>query len=180
MVTQADFDLFKERRHGNISGDGFMLTQENEGQIKSMHRFVRGSPHYKVSKNRKPDFFVRDWKMVEKYIKKTQERVGKLKAGWYWAGAKLGPMPTSAWIRDQGSTNAICEVNLGGTKQTIKIGNAIGRKYSQGWHLVAKARDHRAFAMRVNIIKMLKDKKDGGRKLLEVIQGVEGFQITKD
>lgn len=160
MVTQADFNLFKERRHGNMSGDGFMLTQENEGQIKAMHRFVRGSPHYKVSKNRKPDFFVRDWKMVEKYIKKTQERVGKLKAGWYWAAKKLGKVPQSKWIEGQGSSNAICEEKLQDPlKPVVRIGNQIARTQSQGWHLFQKAWNHRDFAMRTRIVHTLKGQK---------------------
>jgi len=177
FTTQILFDKFIQSRHGNLSGAGNIMLQESEGQIGAIHRMVRGPVHYRVNKNRKPDFYVRDWKLVERYIKKTQERVGKLKAGWYYAGLKLGPMPTSAWIRDQGSKNAIFESNLGGSLQTIKVGNAIAKKHSQGWHLIVKARNHRAFAIRNNVIKMLKDKKDGGKTLLAVIKGVEGFQI---
>jgi len=177
FTTQVLFDRFIQSRHGNFGGEGNIMLNESEGQIGAVHRMVRGPVHYRVGKNRKPDFYVRDWKLVERYIKKTQQRVGKLKAGWYYAGLKLGSMPTSAWIREQGSGNAIFESNLGGSLQTIKVGNAIGKKHTQGWHLIAKARDHRAFAMRNNVIKMLKDKKDGGRKLLEVIQGIEGFKI---
>jgi len=177
MTTQILFDRFIKSRHGNFSGDGNIMLEESEGQIAAMHRIVRGEKHYRVGKNRKPDFFVRDWKLVERYIKKVQQRVGKLKAGWYYAGLKLGTMPTSAWIRDQGSTNAICDINVGGAVNQVTVGNKIAKRYTQGWHLFAKARDHRAFAMHVSLIHMLKGKKDGGKTLLEAIKGVEGFKI---
>ena len=177
FTTQILFDKFIQSRHGNMSGDGNIMLQESEGQIGAIHRIIRGPKHYRVGKNRKPEFFMRDWKLVERYIKKTQQRVGKLKAGWYWAGAKLGPMPTSAWIRDQGSDNAICDMKLGGASSEITIGNKIARRYTQGYHLFQKAYNHRAFAMRVRIIHMLKGKKDGGRTLLEAIKGVDGFKI---
>lgn len=171
------YQRFVESRHGNFSGDGYLLTQESEGQIAAIHRVVRGSPHYRVSKNRKPDFYIHDWSLVEKHIKKTQQRVGKLKAGWYHAGLKLGPMPTSGWIKDQGSGDAICDIKIGGSLNQITVGNKIARRYTQGWHLFQKAWNHRAFAMRVRLIHMLKGKKDGGKTLLEAIKGVEGFKI---
>jgi hypothetical protein len=153
------------------------MLHESEGQIGAIHRLIRGPTSYNVGKNRKPEFYMRDWKMVERYIKKTQQRVGKLKAGWYYAGEKLGKMPTSTWIKDQGSTNAICDIKVGGSTNQITVGNKIGRRYSQGWHLFQKAYNHRAFAMRVRLIHMLKGKKDGGRTLLEAIKGIEGFKI---
>lgn len=172
------YKRFVESRHGNFSGDGYLLTQESEGQIAAIHRVVRGSPHYRVSKNRKPDFYIHDWSLVEKHIKKTQQRVGKLKSGWYHAGLKLGPMPTSAWIKDQGSSNAICDMALSGPTPKIVIGNAIGRRYSQGWHLVQKAINHRAFAMRTRILHTLSNPKNQGT-LLEVTQKLKGFQVTQ-
>jgi hypothetical protein len=176
MVTQADYDLFREKRHGNF-GDGNIMLQESEGQIGAIHRFTRG-PNYRVNKNRKPDFYVRDWKMIERYIKKTQQRVGKLKAGWYWAAKKLGKVPQSKWIEEQGSSNAICAPMLTGPNPKVRIGNAIGRSYSQGWHLFQKAWNHRGYAMRVRMLQALSGKKNHNT-LLDLTRKMQGFDVTK-
>jgi hypothetical protein len=178
MVTQADYDLFKQKRHGNLSSGGNIMLQESEGQISAIHRLVRGKNHYHVSKNRKPDFYVRDWKMVERYIKKTQERVGKLKAGWYWAAKKLGKVPQSKWIEGQGSSNAIVQPALTGPSPKIRIGNAIAKSHSQGWHLFQKAWNHRGYAMRVKMLQTLSGKKNHGT-LLQVTQKLKGFNVTQ-
>ena len=177
LVTMEDFETFKEKRHGNLSNDGNIMLQESEGQIKAIHRFARG-PNYKVSKNRKPDFYMRDWKLVERYIKKTQQRVGKLKAGWYWAAKKLGKVPQSKWIEEQGSSNAICIEMLNGPQPKIRIGNAIGRSYSQGWHLFQKAWNHRGYAMRVRMLQTLSGKKNHNT-LLDLTRKMQGFDVTK-
>jgi len=178
MVTQADYDLFKQKRHGNLAGAGNIMLQESEGQIGAIHRMVRGPKHYHVSKNRKPDFYVRDWKMVERYIKKTQQRVGKLKAGWYWAAKKLGKVPQSKWIEGQGSSNAIVQPALTGPSPKIRIGNSIAKDHTQGWHLFQKAWNHRGYAMRVRMLKTLSGKKNHGT-LLEVTKKLKGFNVTQ-
>lgn len=178
MVTQETFNLFKERRHGNFSGEGNIMLNESENQIGVIHRFVRGKPDYRVNKNRKPDFFVRDWKMVERYIKTTQERVGKLKAGWYAAGKALGKMPQAIWIKDQGSKNAIVQANLVGPAPKVRIGNAIAKAQSQGWHLFQKAWNHRGYAMRVRMLHTLKGAKNHGT-LLQLTQKLKGFDVTQ-
>jgi hypothetical protein len=177
MVTQADYDLFKEKRHGNLSSGGNIMLQESEGQIGAIHRFVRGK-NYKVSKNRKPDFYVRDWKMVERYIKTTQVRVGKLKAGWWYAGDKLGKMPQAKWISGQGSSNAIVQPMLTGPSPSVRIGNSIAKSHSQGWHLFQKAWNHRGYAMRVKMLQTLSGKKNHGT-LLQLTQKLKGFDVTK-
>jgi len=177
MVTQADYDLFKEKRHGNLSSGGNIMLQESEGQISAIHRFVRGK-NYKVSKNRKPDFYVRDWKMVERYIKTTQVRVGKLKAGWWYAGDKLGKMPQAKWISGQGSSNAIVQPMLTGPSPSVRIGNSIAKSHSQGWHLFQKAWNHRGYAMRVKMLQTLSGKKNHGT-LLQLTQKLKGFDVTK-
>ncbi len=176
FTTQILFDKFIQSRHGNFGGGGNIMLEESEGQIEAIHKFVRGSPHYRINKNRKPDFYIRDWKLVERYIKKTQQRVGKLKAGWYFAAKKLGKVPQSKWIEGQGSSNAICEPMLTGPNPKVRIGNAIGRSYSQGWHLFQKAWNHRGFAMRQKMLQALKGPSNHG-KLSEVIRKLEGFKI---
>ena len=177
IVTQADYDLFKERRHGNFSGDGNIMLQESEGQIGAIHRFARG-PNYKVSKNRKPDFYVSDWKMVERYIKKVQTRVGRLKSGWYWAAKKLGKVPQSMWIEGQGSREAIVQPMLTGPDPKVRIGNAIAKDHSQGWHLFQKAWNHRGSAMRVRMLQALSGKKNHGT-LLQLTQKLKGFDVNQ-
>jgi hypothetical protein len=177
LVTIEDFNLFLDKRHGNFSSKGNIMLQESEGQISAIHRFVRGE-NYKVSKNRKPDFYVSDWKMVERYIKTTQVRVGKLKAGWWYAGDKLGKMPKAKWISGQGSSNAICQPMLTGPSPSVRIGNSIAKSHSQGWHLFQKAWNHRGYAMRVRMLQTLSGKKNHGT-LLEVTQKLKGFDVTK-
>ena len=171
------FKRFVESRKGNFGGDGNVMLHESEGQIGAIHRLARGRDNYKVAKNRKPDFFINDWQLVEKYIKRVQQRVGKLKAGWYTAGARLGKMPTSAWVRDQGSNNAILEPHLTGPYPKIYIGNKIGKRGS-GWHFFQKAWNHRGFAMREKILHALKGPKNRGR-LMDVISKLKGgFELS--
>ena len=178
MVTQADFDLFKQKRHGNLSGAGNIMLQESEGQIGAIHRIVRGNKHYHVSKNRQPDFYVSDWKMVERYIKKVQTRVGRLKSGWYWAAKKLGKVPQSMWIEGQGSREAIVQPMLTGADPKVRIGNAIAKDHSMGWHLFQKAWNHRGYAMRVRMLQTLSGQKNHGT-LLQLTQKLKGFDVTK-
>ena len=172
------YKRFVESRHGNLSGKGNVMLNESEGQIAAIHRLVRGNPHYRVGKNRKPDFYIHDWKLVEKYIKKTQQRVGKLKAGWYWAAKKLGKVPQSKWIEGQGSSNAICQPMLTGPRPSVRIGNSIAKSHSQGWHLFQKAWNHRGYAMRVKMLQTLSGKKNHGT-LLQLTQKLKGFDVTK-
>jgi len=178
LVTIEDFNLFLDKRHGNFSGKGNIMLNESEGQIGAIHRLIRGQPSYNVGKNRKPEVFVRDWKMIENYIKKTQQRVGKLKAGWYWAAKKLGSVPQSKWIEGQGSSNAICQPMLSGPAPKVRIGNSIAKSQSKGWHLFQKAWNHRGYAMRVRMLQTLSGKKNHGT-LLEVTQKLKGFDVTK-
>lgn len=178
MVTQEDFNRFKEIEAQKGKGSAKFFTSVSDGQIKSEHEKRRGSPNYRVKKSSKSEtIFVDNFSSVETYIKKVQQRVGKLKAGWYHAGLKLGRMPTSAWIAGQGSQNSVCKPMLDNLKPKITIGNNIARRYSGGWHFFAKARDHRAFAMRNQMIHHLKGEKNHG-KLLEVVRKLGSFQIT--
>ena len=176
--SQRPYELFIEARHGNFSGKGHILQNESESQIGLIHRSIRGMPSYKVNKNRKPDFYIQDWNMVEKYIKKTQERVGKLKSGWWHAGKALGKMPQAMWISDQPSKYAICDQMLAGPNPKVRIGNSIGKLYSQGWHLFQKAWNHRGYAMRVKMLQALSGSKNH-QTLLELTQKLKGFDVTK-
>lgn len=180
VVTQADFDNFKQRhaQQNQMSGFAKVSDYDTLGSIQSVHEHIRGKPHYSVNKNRKPTNFTANFNLVENYIKKVQKRVGKLKAGWYHAGLKLGFMPTSQWISGQGSMHSICVPRLTGDTPTVKIGNTIAKDHSQGWHLFQKAWNHRGFAMRQKMLQALKGPSNRG-KLSELISKLKGFKIEK-
>lgn len=174
VIGQGEFDMFKriESRKGTPRTRFMMGT--TEGSIRSIHEQRRGKPSYKVYETSKTEkVYVDDWRPVERYIKKVQQRVGKLKSGWYYAGLKLGKMPTSAWIANQGAGTSIYVPKLGVADPTIKLGSTVGRNYSQGYHFMRMAMNHRAFAMRVAILKHLQSPRNHG-KLKDVIERLKG------
>jgi len=174
IMGQGDFEYFKqvESKHGTRRTRFFMGT--TEGRIKAEHERRRGKKSYKVYETDKTEkIYVDNWKPVDAYIKRVQQRVGKLKSGWYYAGLKLRPMPTSAWISRQGSSTSIYQPRLTGPDPIIKLGSTVGRNYSQGYHFMRKAMNHRAFAMRVAMLKHLQAPRNHG-KLAEVIRRLQG------
>ena len=87
-------------------------------------------------------------------------------------------MPTSAWIANQGASTSVYVPKLGGADPTIKLGSIIGRNYSQGYHFMRMAMNHRAFAMRVAVLKHLQHPRNHG-KLLDVVRRLQGgFTLT--
>lgn len=175
VIGQGEFDMFKriESRKGTPRTRFLMGT--SEGSIRSIHEQRRGKPSYKVYETSKTEkVYVDDWRPVERYIRKVQQRVGKLKSGWYYAGLKLRKMPTSAWISNQGAGTSIYVPKLGVADPTIKLGSTVGRNYSQGYHFMRMAMNHRAYSMRVEILKFLQSTHNHG-KLLDVIQRLNGF-----
>ena len=178
IIGQGEFEYFKqvESKHGTRRTRFFMGT--TEGRIKAEHERRRGKKSYKVYETDKTEkIYVDNWKPVDSYIKRVQQRVGKLKSGWYYAGLKLGKMPTSAWIMNQGNGTSIYQSRLGVADPTIKLGSTVGRNYSQGYHFMRMAMNHRAFAMRVAILKHLQAPRNHG-KLLEVVNRLQGFNLT--
>ena len=179
IIGQGEFEYFKkiESKHGTPRTRFLMGT--TEAAIKAIHERRRGKPSYKVKESDKMAItYVDDWKPVQSYIKRVQQRVGKLKSGWYYAGLKLGRMPTSAWIANQGAGTSVYAPRLGVADPTIKLGSTVGRNYSQGYHFMRMAMDHRAFAMRVAILKHLQAPRNHG-KLLDVVRRMQGgFTLT--
>lgn len=170
----GEFEYFKEVESRKGSPRTKFLMGTTIGAIQSIHEKRRGTPSYKVYKTSKSEeVYVDDWKPVEAYIKKVQQRVGKLKSGWYYAGLKLGRMPTSAWIMNQGANTSIYAPRLTGPDPIIKLGSSLGRNYSQGYHFMRMAMNHRAFAMRVAILKHLQAPRNHG-KLIDVIRRLQG------
>ncbi len=177
IYGQGLFDYFKKIMGNNAKSRAKFIMGTSEGAIKSIHEQRRGRPSYKVRETTQKHF-VDDWKVVERYIRKVQNRVGRLKSGWYYAGKKLRKMPTSSWIANQGSNTSVYQPKLGGPDPTIRLGSTIGRNYSQGYHFMRMAMNHRAFAMRVAVLKHLKDPKNHGT-LLQVISRLQGgFNLT--
>lgn len=179
IIGEGEFDYFKrvEAKRGTPRTRFLMGT--TEASIRSIHEQRRGKPSYKVYKTSKSEtVYVDDWRPVERYIRKVQQRVGKLKSGWYYAGLKLGKMPTSAWIANQGAGTSIYQPKLIGPDPTIKLGSSVGRNHSQGYHFMRMAMNHRAYAMRVAMLKHLQAPRNHG-KLKDVIQRLQGgFELS--
>jgi hypothetical protein len=174
FIGQGEFDYFQRvesRKGGSPSAVYLGIT---EGTVKSIHQLRRGGPSYKVNKTEKSLVnYVDDWKVVERYIKRVQQRVGKLKSGWYYAGLKLGKMPTSAWIANQGNNTMVYYTKYEGPYMTIRLGSTIGRNYSQGYHFMRMAMNHRAYALRIAMLNVLKGPRNQGR-LQDVIRRLQG------
>ena len=148
-----------------------------ESAIKTLHESIRGRPSYKVVETSQSNkVYVDNWKVVENYIKKVQQRVGKLKSGWYFAGLELGKMPNVSWISGQPSIYKICIKNLIGNNPHVTIGTTNGRNYSAGYHLMRAAMNHRAFVMRNEILYFLKNNPGSLRQVIARIP--QGFNIV--
>jgi hypothetical protein len=174
VIGQGEFDYF-QRVESTKSGTPVAVhLGTTEGTVKSIHELRRGKPSYKVSQTNKSMInYVDNWKVVERYIKRVQQRVGKLKSGWYYAGLKLGKMPTSSWIANQGAGTSIYQPRLGGPDPVIKLGSTVGRNYSQGYHFMRMAMNHRYYALRVAVLKHLQHPRNHG-KLIDVIRRLQG------
>lgn len=179
ILGQGEWEYFKRIESKKGTPKTRFLMGTTTSSIQSIHEQRRGKPSYKVYKTSKSEqVYVDDWKPVESYIKRVQQRVGKLKSGWYYAGLKLGRMPTSAWIMNQGASTSVYAPRLGGPDPTIKLGSTVGRNYSQGYHFMRMAMNHRAFAMRVAVLKHLQAPRNHGR-LLDVVRRLQGgFTLT--
>ena len=179
ILGQGEWEYFKRIESKKGTPKTRFLMGTTTSSIQSIHEQRRGKPSYKVYKTSKSEtVYVDDWKPVESYIKRVQQRVGKLKSGWYYAGLKLGRMPTSAWIMNQGASTSVYAPRLGGPDPVIKLGSTVGRNYSQGYHFMRMAMNHRAFAMRVAVLKHLQAPRNHGR-LLDVVRRLQGgFTLT--
>jgi len=179
ILGQGEWEYFKRIESKKGTPKTRFLMGTTEASIKTIHEQRRGKPSYKVNKTaRSEQVYVDNWKPVENYIKRVQNRVGKLKSGWYYAGLKLGRMPTSAWIMNQGASTSVYAPRLGGPDPVIKLGSTVGRNYSQGYHFMRMAMNHRAFAMRVAVLKHLQAPRNHG-KLIDVVRRLQGgFTLT--
>lgn len=143
------------------------LGSASESQLKSVHTSVRGGTDvpYKVNKSqRMKEVWVLDnegMRSVESYKRQVQKHVGRLKAGWYFAGVQMNtrnlkhPMPTSAWIAQQGSGNAISSVINGEGNFNVVVGNKIGRNFHDFDDTFNRAKKHRAYVLTEDIKRIL-------------------------
>lgn len=178
MAAESQWNYFKQVESGAKSRKAKFFLTPSMATIEAIHKKRRGSPNYRVSETQTSEkVYVDDFKVVLKYIKKVQQRVGKLKAGWWWTGKFLGKMRRADWISDQGSSTAICRPMLNGEKPGVVIGNTIARSHSSGWHLFSLARNYRHFALRNQIIQTLKGKRNNER-LLDAARRIKGIQIS--
>lgn len=143
------------------------LGSASEDQLHAVHVDVRGGTDvpYKVYKSqRMREVWIVDnegQRSVESYKKQVQKRVGRLKAGWYFAGVAMNsrglknPMPTSAWIAERGSGNAIAAVTSGEGDFRVTVGNKIGRNFHDFDATFERAKKHRAYVFTEDIKRIL-------------------------
>jgi hypothetical protein len=175
FFDQGEWELFK-KYESNSSGSGVATfwNGTTEGKVKSLHEAIRGKPTYNV-KEQVNTVYVDDFKVVERYIKRVQTRVGKLKSGWYYAGVALGKMPSVAWVSRQGGGDKICVQNLIGNKPTVKVGTQGRERYRRWYPLMQAALNHRAYVMRSQILRHLQNPKHHGTLKQVIAQMPQGF-----
>ena len=147
--TQTDYENFKKSQKKAVKEKAKFVIGTTESTIKSIHESIRGKPRYRVTKGKIDGlYFVDDFKVVERYIKRVQARVGKLKSGWYWAGVKLGKMRTS-FLQTLPIDRMIFVNRLEENNPNIRIGSKeMATVLPQSWSWLKMAKDHRDFAIR--------------------------------
>ena len=181
IMGQGEFDYFKRVESNHLAQPSTIVMGTTESLVKSVHQAERGSPGYRLNKNlRNGQFYVDNFDVVKRYIKRVQSRVGRLKSGWYFSGAKLGRMPRNKWIADQGNKDVVYKDSLTGPKPQVTIGSAVGANISQGYHFRWMAIKHREYSMRVKIFEALKGPgKTGMLKAVVDRIGKERFDLTE-
>lgn len=175
FFDQGEWELFK-KYESNSSGSGVATfwNGTTEGKVKSLHESIRGKPTYNV-KEQINKVYVDDFKVVERYIKRVQTRVGRLKSGWYWAGAMLGKMPNVNWIANQGSQDRVYKQNLSGNTPNVIVGSKGRERYRRWWPLMQAALNHRAYVMRSQILRHLQNPKHHGTLKQVIAQMPQGY-----
>lgn len=179
IIGEGEWDLFRQwSSDSNGRGVATFWLGTTEGNVKSLHEAIRGRPMYKV-KEQVNKVYVDDFKVVERYIKKVQTRVGRLKSGWYWSGAMLGKMPNVDWVANQGSQDRVYKQNLSGNKPSVTVGSKGRERYRRWYPLMMSALNHRAYVMRSQILRHLQNPKNHGT-LREVIRQMpQGFNLLE-
>ena len=136
-------------------------------ELQGIHRAVRGGVDvpYRVNKSqRMKEVWIVDQegaRSVEAYKRQVQKHVGRLKAGWYFAGKNLNsgkiknPMPTAAWISNQSPGNEITSIKNADGNYSITVGNRIGRNFHDFDETFNRATKHRAYVLTEDIKRIL-------------------------
>jgi hypothetical protein len=173
----GEWNMFEQIESKNASkGSSSFYMGTTEGKVKSYHEQVRGKPAYYV-KNQQNKVYVDDFGVVERYIKKVQQRVGRLKSGWYFAGKQLGKIKSVGWIEAQSGQDKICIPNLEGNKPSVTVGSQGRERYRRWYPLFQAAINHRAYAMRVKMLQWLSSPKNHGTLRQVIAKMPSGFNV---
>lgn len=171
--TSQAFERFKKfarkidsKGIGALSGRNLgvdNLSQAYTTNIKGLHEAARGGPrNYRVKDGFNP-YFIADYdNKVPPYIRRVQNRVGKLKAGWYTAGKQLGNVRAPSWVvGNQWGTGIVVNQLSEKTSPAITVGNSAHRRHTAetsggvAWIWYRYAIYHRAYSMRMEIAQKL-------------------------
>jgi len=174
------FQKFASKLKNDPGGDN--LTMAYSGSVKTLHEAARGGPrNYATSPNVGPGrtYFITDYNAkVEPYVRQVQNRVGRLKAGWYTAGMRLnyGNVKAPKWvINNQWGTGILIDNLSNDTTPSVTVGNSMHKRHTEmtrdgiAWLWYKLAIQHRAYSMRVEIMNRL-IKQGNARKLWELSQ----------
>jgi len=158
-----------------------------ESQIRAKHDQLRGQYRGRIRKNNGPRLmqpFIGDDKMISAYIKKRQERVGWMKAGWNDAIKKIGPpvingVPKNFGIKDLNqfitrhiNSNGFTSLDIGMTgngKVYFTVKNEVGNIFrvaelAQTEQKVIQARSNKMAARMYHLMDAAIDKTNKGTK----------------
>jgi hypothetical protein len=168
--TSHMFERFKkfarniDKHSPTVTNQGLdNLSQAYTGNIQGLHEAARLGPrNYRIKKSFKP-YFIADYPTkVVPYIKKVQQRVGKLKAGWYTAGSQLGKIKAPSWvIGNQWGTGILINQLSNTNAPSVTVGNSAHRRHTAdtnggvAWIWYRYAIYHRAYSMRLEIAQKL-------------------------
>jgi hypothetical protein len=182
----AEWQRFKAAFGGDIDsfdvGASFDAVQAGENQIKTIHEAARGGTNV-ANYNTKGSgqYFLADAQhKLPGYIARVQKRVGRLKAGWYSAGSQFGKMnKVGQWIiGNQWGTGIVEDQSDDKKTPAITVGNAAHGRMTKdpGYNAFKKAIAHRAYSIRVDLIKMM-IKKGKKAELIELAQRAENAHL---
>jgi hypothetical protein len=144
---------FKEK---NARGNQYaFFGSGDQSSMEKMHTRLRedgghGPLKSAARRSKQPFAIVQKESDINRYIKKKQESVGRLKSAYYFSAKRLGvEIKAPAWAKNSGGEQfLIAEDNTSNLQQpSITVGNKIGGKAGND-NFVQVAKNHRAFAMR--------------------------------
>lgn len=142
-------------------GSHINTVLKSQDQIKGVHDKMRSLYRGRIRKNNGPPMqyrerpFLADEKLISEYIKKRQERVGWMKAGWVYVIRQIGPPMINGipknfglsklpkWIERHNATHGMVSLNIrrtpalfgsgGGDSYTMSVVNNLGNIFGVGY-----------------------------------------------